>query len=194
MDIPLNPEQPEPRTLQLRPDLKVHATTDKNVQRILSEGLKTRQETFCKVWGAERIPYGVQKSGKIKDVLQCREEGVFMWDDLQSGMEQALATVGYLKSGDPAILVINTEGLKLEQDPEMEFSEEDPQSLVHRGHIDRSRVECFCTLTVDVRPDTGKLLCRTMHEEGECELTSAEEIYETLTTPENWACFCRNPL
>lgn len=150
-NMQLNPT--EDRYWQLAPDLRVHATTTKNLERILKEGVKPRGETFCRVWGEE--------------------------------------PVGYLKSGDPAIVVLNTKDLKLRVDPEIERSEEDPVSLMHEGVVSSDRVECFCTLSEEFRPDTGKFMCSTMHDEKECEFRSTEQIYETLHDVSNWVCFCK---
>lgn len=183
----------ENRFWRLAPDLKVHATTTRNLEPILKDGLKPRTETFCRVWGEERIPMRIKEKGKTRKVLQCREKNIYMWDDLDEGIGQALATVGYLKSGDPAILVVNTKDLKLKIDPEVGRSKEDPISLMHEGIVPPDRVECFCTLTEEVRPDTGKLMCNTIHEKAECEFTSAEETYETLHDVSNWLCFCKPP-
>jgi hypothetical protein len=197
-DLPVGKEHPD-RPFEVPEGLGVHATTRSSVPKILSEGLKPRGETQCQIWPEERVPeWLISKRGERfrNKVLQCREKGVYFWDDYRAGVEQALATVGFIKKDEPVMLVVNTKGLKLKIDPEIEAEPEtEAVATFHPGSIPPDRIECICELKEELRPTTGNLMCRTMHDVKECELgQDFEVIYELLSEPDNWECGCRNSL
>ena len=111
-----NKGEPFIRHGQIRPDLAVHATLRKSVDQILIEGLKPGGQ--CAVWPDTRISDFLTEEGKSKS-LKCRKEGVYFFDAVGAGAMQGLATVGFLKKGEPAVLIVDVKGLKLVQDPEI---------------------------------------------------------------------------
>lgn len=198
-DIPRNEEHPD-RYAEIHPCLKVHASREENLNKILDEGLKPMGE--CPVWPKEMLEEWLKwhtadpaKREHLKKViLQCREDGVYFWDDISESMGQGLVTVGQLKRGEPSILVVNTEGLPLERDPEINGSLDvtsEPVAYLHRGKIDKERIECVCKLKEEVKPSTGQLMCRTKHLPEECPPIDIDRLYEELSNVSNWECACK---
>lgn len=184
----------------------VHATTQENLPKILSEGLRPRGETLCQVWGRERIPYWVQRIEAQEEdekryekvlgkIIRCRESGVYFWDDYQRGIEQAIHTVGYLKYGEPVLLVVDSRSLKLRKDPEKEEQpgEEEAVAYAVKGTIEKERIKCVCKLKEGMVPtSTGAVMCPIMHHEKEkCPQVTVETLYEALTDLSNWECECK---
>lgn len=206
-DLPVSKAHEE-RGTETPSNLKVHATTRSSLSGILKDGLVPRGDSFCKVWGPERIPHWIQRIESheedeekyekvLGEILQCREDGVYFWDDYNEGVGQALATVGYLKKDEPAVLVVNTEGLKLNEDPEMRAQDitTDSVSFVYDGSVPLDRIECVCELREDKRPSVGALMCPMMHEKDECGMSDElESLREKLMELDSWECRCRGPL
>lgn len=192
-DLPRS-EKHEDRWYETAENLKVHATTEDKVDKILKEGLKPRGETNCIVWTDEQIPYSAQTNPELMNLIyECRLNNVYMWDDYQEGALQGLATVGFLKEGNPAVLIIDTSGLKLERDPEIEADEEEePVSYMYHGEIPPERINCVCKLDDAYKPTVGNILCQTMHDADECPINQdIESIYEDLADLQSWKCKCR---
>lgn len=188
-EMPINQDNSD-RFTQLRRGLVAHATTEESLPNILSEGLKPRQEHYCRVWDDDRIPSRIEKEGRVSEILGCRNEHVYFWDDVREVAGQGLASVGYLKEGNPAIVIAELNQKSLLPDPEIDNCEEEPQAFMHKGKISHKKNVCFCVLDKDVKPDVGRLMCSAMHNKDECEL-STEDLWETLSEPSNWVCFCK---
>jgi hypothetical protein len=196
----LNKEH-ENRFSELHPCLKAHASREENLKKIVDEGLKPMGE--CPVWPEELLDEWLKwhvadpasREKFKKTVLQCREEGVYFWDDVYESMGQGLVTVGQLKEGEPSVVIVNTQGLKLERDPEINHDLDvtsEPVAYLHRGRIEKERIECVCKLKEEVKPSTGQLMCKTKHREEECPPIDVEVLYEKFTNPENWECACKH--
>lgn len=130
-------------------NLRVHATSVENLQDIIKDGLLPRCETGCFVWGAECIPYNVRQKGSESEVLECREENIYFWDDYAEGAIQGLGTVGYVGSGNPAVLIVDVTGMELRPDVEIEFYERDeedcdPHAEMVEGAVEPERIKCIC--------------------------------------------------
>ena len=183
----------------------VHATTKENLPKIMREGLKPRGETFCQVWGPERIPYWVQRIESQEEdeeryekvlslILSCRENSVYFWDDYNAGVEQALSTVGYLKKGEPALLVVDAKSLKPKKDPEMGEQDEEEEAVAYavEGGVAKERIKCVCKLKEGVVPtSTGAVMCPSIHKKEECPEVQYEELFEAVSDISNWECECK---
>ena len=177
---------------RLKKRFLIHATTEDRLSSIKQKGLLPRGLAGCFVWSNERIPMGVN----VEEVMICRENHVYFWDDLREGL-QAIATVGYLKKGNPAVVIVDAEGIedKLKIDPEVHrfgVDPEDPISLMYEGSIPPERILCTCTLDDDHKPDMGKVACPIMHEKGECPDYSVENLYDEFGDTAVWICECKN--
>jgi len=186
----------ENRYMETTPEVKVHATTMKSLSGIMKEGLKPREMSGCEIWPEDRVPeYMIEKQGEEfrEKILQCREAGVYFWDDYAEGISQALATVGMLKEGDPLLLVIDVSGLELKKDPEVESDPEtDPTAYMVEGAIDKDRIKCICELNKDLRPSVGSLMCPLVHHgKDECPPIEFEKLMEELQDLSNWSCWCK---
>jgi len=186
----------ENRYMETVPEIKVHATTREALPKILQEGLKPREMSGCEIWPESRIPeYLIEKEGEElrEKILQCRESGVYFWDDYAEGVSQALATVGMLKEGDPALLIVDVKGLELKKDIEVENDPEtDPTAYMIEGPVDKDRIKCVCQLRPEMQPSIGSLMCPLVyHEKGQCDPVNFESLLEDLQNLENWECWCR---
>ena len=101
---------------KLKNGVLVHATTEDRLESIEEKGLLPRGLSGCFVWSDERVPMGVD----VEEVMVCRENNVYFWDDINEGLAQAIATVGFLKQGNPGIVIVDVGGLEedLKLDPE----------------------------------------------------------------------------
>ncbi len=198
-DIPKSTEH-ESRFAELHPCLKAHASREENLGKIIDEGLKPMGE--CPVWPKEMLEEWlkwhtsdpVEREHLEKVILQCREDGVYFWDDISESIGQGLVTVGQMKEGEPSILIVNTEGLALERDPELNGKLDvtsEPVAYLHRGKIDKDRIECVCKLKEEVKPSTGQLMCKLKHTEKECPPIDTERLFEELLEMSNWECACK---
>lgn len=184
-------KQNEARYSQTPDGILVHATTVDNLDKILKEGLKPRSESFCQIWGEDIMPYRIEGDEEaVERVLACRDEHVYFWDDYYEGVGQALTTVGYLKEKDPALLIVNVEGMKAEKDPEIEGDpNEDPVAYMIKGNIPPENIKKVCTLKEELLPSVGNLMCWLKHPVEQCPLSKQfEEIHETFSEMSNWVC------
>ena len=152
--LPLDEKSERPNT-KCAPNLRVHATTEDNIDMIVKGGLLPMGETYCPVW---------PEDAKDDKILQCRYGNVYMWDDYNEGISQALATVSVLGSHNPALLVMDVGGIedKLEIDPEVHVDgvdEEEPIAQMYEGAIAPERIKCVCTINERDKVDVGTLVC-----------------------------------
>ncbi|MHC1625104.1 MAG: hypothetical protein ACXQS2_03820 [Methermicoccaceae archaeon] len=182
---------------RLRKGILIHATTEDRLDSIRKRGLLPRGLAGCYVWSDEKVPMGVD----VDEVLICRENNVFFWDDLCEGLAQAIATVGYLKSGNPGVVIVDVRGLEdeLKFDPEVhrygEPEGEDPIAYMLSQPIPPERVLCVCRLEDEHKPDMGKVACPIMHEKDECPNYDVESLYEEFVYDDSkWVCECRKPI
>lgn len=187
----------EHRYTKLKERFLIHATTEKNLDRIKKEGLLPREMSGCYVWEDDRVPYGAD----VELVLKCRYNHVYFWDDLYEGLSQAIATVGYLKEENPGIVIVDVSKIKnkLKLDPEIHPDNEvdpyEPTAYMYNGPISPEDIVCTCKLDDEYKPDVGKLACPLMHDNGECPEINPENIFESYTETDKWVCECdRNKL
>jgi len=178
---------------KLKKKFLVHATTEDKLPSIREKGLLPRKLAGCYVWGDERIPYGA----KPEEVLRCRPNNIYFWDDLYEGIGQALATVAYLKKGDPAIVIVDVGDIrdKLKLDFEVHRwgppEEEEPTSYMYEGTIPPEKIICTCHLSEEYKPDTGKVACPMIHEPEECPNYNVETLIEEFNDTSKWVCKCK---
>lgn len=188
---------------EYRPDSKlkegilIHATLEDRIESIKEKGLLPRGLSGCYVWSDERVPMGVD----VEEVMVCRENHVYFWDDLYEGLAQSIATVGYLKEGNPAVVIVDVRGFEedLELDPEIHrFGEPEPEEAIAYMlpySVPPENVLCTCKLNDEYKPDMGKVACPIMHEEGECPSYDVETLYEEYAhDPSKWVCECKKPI
>jgi len=183
--------------MRLLKGLLIHATLEDRLETIKENGLLPRGLAGCHVWGGDRIPRDVD----VEEILVCREGNVFFWDDLYEGCAQAIATVGYLKGGNPGIVIVNVRGFedKLKFDPEVhrygEPDREDPIAYMLPQKVPPDRILCTCRLDDEHKPDMGKIACPTIHEKEECPKYDAETLCDEYVYDESkWVCECRKPI
>lgn len=181
----------EDRWCQTKDGYGVHATTVENVDKIVKDGLKPREETHCEVWDDERIPHQHQEDWDMIDkILQCRSENVYLWDDYCEGVGQGFATVQYLGKGNPALMVVRTEGMELVNDPENESSPEEPVAYMKKGVIDPDKIACVCQLKEEFIPSVGTIACNE-YSQNPCKEFDIYQFWEDINKRSNWDCQCR---
>jgi len=184
--------QDEDRYTRLKDRFMIHATTEDRLESIREKGLMPRELAGCYVWEDDRVPHGAD----VGLVLRCRYGHVYFWDDLHEGLSQAVATVGYLKGGNPGVVIVDVSKIrdKLKLDPEIhpdkEVYPEDPTAYMYEGSIPPEDIVCTCRLDDEYKPDVGKLACPLMHEKDECPEINPENIFESYTETDKWVCEC----
>lgn len=184
----------EDRPTKLKKSYLVHATTEDKLQSIREHGLLPRGLAGCKIWGEERIPYGVSGE-EMYQILDCRENQIYFWDDIHEVTAQGLATVAYLKEGDPAIVIVkDLDETKMQLDLEVHrYGEPDPvepTAYMYNEEIPPNKIMCTCTLREDLKPDTGKVACPMMHNQEDCPDYTIEYLIEEYSYPDHWDCNC----
>lgn len=187
----------EDRYTKLKERFLIHATTEENLDRIKNDGLLPREMSGCYVWEDDRVPHGAD----VGLVLRCRYNHVYFWDDLYEGLSQAIATVGYLKEGNPGIVIVDASKIrdKLKLDPEIhpdkEVHPDEPTAYMYEGSIPPEDIVCTCRLDDEYKPDVGKLACPFMHEKEDCPEINTINVFESYTETHKWVCECdRNKL
>lgn len=179
---------------KLRMPILIHATTEDRIENIKRTGLLPRGLSGCYVWSNERVPMDVD----VNEVLVCRENNVYFWDDLFEGLTQSIATVGYLKEGNPAVVLVDVSSFEddLELDPEVhrygEPEPEEPTAYMLPYSVPPDKILCTCKLDDEYKPDMGKVACPIMHEEGECPRYDVDTLFEEFVhDPSKWVCECK---
>ncbi|VVB51809.1 Uncharacterised protein [uncultured archaeon] len=186
---------------KLLPKYVAHATTEKNLPSILTNGLQPRSVCLNEVWsdqddmptwvGGKKITPSQQT-----DIQNCRQEHVYFYDAIvPETIEQSLVSVAHIGYGDPAILLIEEDQRKLKKDAELDADPERAKALMKKGTITPEKVACFCTLNLDEKPDTGTFLCPTDRKgKQNCFLTErieSEGGFGGLEETDKWSCHCR---
>lgn len=181
--------------------LLLHSTTEEALDDILRDGLRPRCETNCPVWDDDddkTMPYQIRENDVLRErICDCRSEHVYFWDSYQEGVYQGIATVAYLRTGNPVLLVVNAEGLNIEPDPEINeeanYREEgEATSWMHEGAVPPERVLCHCHPKFP--PTVGDLFCNLRHDDCALRLDSPYDLYDFYAEPSNWECECRDEL
>lgn len=178
---------------KLRNGILVHATTEDRLESIKEEGLLPRELAGCYVWSDERVPMDVD----VEEVLICRENHVYFWDDLHEGLAQSIATVGYLRQGNPGVVIADVRGFEedLKLDPEVhrygEPEPDEPIAYMLPYDVPPENILCVCRLDDEYKPDMGKVACPIIHEEGECPTYDVETLYDDYVHNTGvWICEC----
>jgi len=179
---------------KLKEGVLIHATTEDRIESIKEKGLLPRGLSGCYVWSDERIPMDVD----VEEIMICRENHVYFWDDLFMGLEQSIATVGYLKEGNPAVVIVDVRAFEdeLKLDPEIHRYEEpepeEPTAYMLPHSVPPDKILCVCKLDDEHKPDMGKVVCPIMHEEGECPRFDIDVIMdEYVHDTSKWVCECK---
>lgn len=198
-ELPVMDEGRRPQR-QLQSGFVAHATIEKNLPTIFANGLKPRSKCLNQVWSdLDDMPSkvnGKEVEGDFETkIINCRDNNVYVYDDIYSAIEQGLVTVAHIGYGDPAILLIKKGTKKFRKDIELEHDPEDGQSLMYKGTIPPEDIACFCTLDPEKKPDTGVFLCPTdMNKtKKDCWLGNVgEEGYGELEEYDSWQCRCKH--
>lgn len=179
------------------PETLVHASTYERTNKATKMGISPENDSRCLVMGSAILPILEADDIDLElAIRQCKDRGVYLWNDAKEAAHQSLATVGLIKEDNPSLLIVDSTGLEKDYDPAWEADDpNDPISYVHKGKIDPDRIECVCKLREDLLPDVGAVMCPLVNgPDGDCpsiDVTNPD-TYDALHNPENWVCACKS--
>ncbi len=173
-----------------------HVSTYERANKVLEEGIKSENDARCLVMASTILPLLDADDIDLEIAIRkCKDRGIYLWDDAGEAIHQSLATVGVMKEDNPAVLIVNADGLSKDHDPAWTAEDaDDPISYVHQGKVDKDRIECVCTLREDLIPDIGAAMCPVVTTNtAECPSSDATDpdVYKALHNPDNWTCVCK---
>lgn len=179
-----------------KPETLIHASTYTRTNKAIKMGITPANDSRCLVMGSTILPLLEADDIDLElAIKQCKDRGVYLWNDAKEAAHQSLATVGLIKEDNPSLIVVDTTGLEKDYDPAWTADDaDDPISYVHRGSIGQERVECICRLHEDLLPDVGAVMCPLVNgPDGNCPSIDATnpETYDALHNPDNWVCSCK---
>ena len=100
------------------PETLVHASTYERTNKATKMGISPENDSRCLVMGSAILPILEADDIDLElAIRQCKDRGVYLWNDAKEAAHQSLATVGLIKEDNPSLLIVDSTGLEKDSTP-----------------------------------------------------------------------------